>query len=182
MFCDHYDGDQRREQVEYEMGCASEQQNALAWSRMNMPADDSAKVDEFLRRGFWVLVNDRTAYCPSTDAIMGRHRWFLGAYASKALAEAEMGRRWDDDEDSDYRVLAPTAPARPRRFVPSDDDRRWAAQVFSVDAEWAAHMAAGEERCELCQAWVEAGGLEMGLCPACVEKAEEASWNGNHGY
>ena len=61
------------------------------------------------------------------------------------------------------------------RFEPSDEDRRWAAQVFGVDADWDVRLAAGLDACEACGRPVEPGELEQGLCDVCHCRAEEAT-------
>lgn len=83
---------QQQEQMEYEMGMASEAQNALTWGRLNKPADDSAKIADVVAARKFAVVEEVTTYCPYTDAINGCHRSLSSVHETLEAAE-EVARK-----------------------------------------------------------------------------------------
>jgi hypothetical protein len=67
--------EQEMEERDYEMGCASDAQNALAQSRMEF-TDDTSKIKELAAQGNYVVVIEGPAYCGVTDAIIGTRRMY----------------------------------------------------------------------------------------------------------
>lgn len=100
---------QQVEEWEYQMGAASEQQNALTVSRMEMAPDDRAAANELVSLGRFVLVSEYSAYCPRTDALMGSRLWMVGDYATHDEALAAMRER-DNDPDEYVHILSPVKP------------------------------------------------------------------------
>jgi hypothetical protein len=72
------------------------------------------------------------------------------------------------------------------RFEPSDEDRRWAAEVFGADADWDVRMAEGAEpEPDWDMLAGEAASLDAmcaltppaaGICKKCGEPSEALSW------
>jgi hypothetical protein len=81
---------QEQEEIDYQIGCASELQNALVWSRMNRRPDDSRRIEDAVKAGRFVIVLEMTEYCPSTDAIMGSIRLALSTHDTREHAIAAM--------------------------------------------------------------------------------------------
>ena len=75
--------EQEREHLDYEMGSASELQNAYALSCMERKPDDRGKVNELLRVGRYVVVTEIDLFCPRTDAGMGVHVALEGDYTTR---------------------------------------------------------------------------------------------------
>ena len=113
---------QEREQWEYEAGWASEQQNALAVSRMNQPPDDSDKINEAIANGLYVVIEEGPAYCPITDAIMGSRQYLVTTFKTLEEASRYIGRlnREEYNPDINYRVAGPT-PKMTKPPLTNDD-------------------------------------------------------------
>lgn len=115
---------QEQEERDYQMGAASELQNAYAWSIMNRKPDDSGKINAALEAGKHVIIEEGTEYCPSTDAIMGSRKYLIGEYESREAAEAAMHKKYDgqDDHDGDISVYILPHPSRPAYVPPTDEE------------------------------------------------------------
>src|ERR1700760_2282455 len=100
-----------QEYIDYEMGCGSEQQNALAWSQMNRKSDDSLKISEALERGLFVVILDGPEYCPLTDALMGCRRYIINSTHNTREEADDILRTLGDMDD----VLAYVLP---RKTIP----------------------------------------------------------------
>lgn len=111
---------QQQEEYDYQMGMASEAENAFAWNRMNMKPDDSAKIQEAIDAGKFAVVLDGPVYCPSTDAIMGSQRFLDSVHDTRAAAEAKAYDLGDMDEIDVYVLPRADRPATP--YVPLTDD------------------------------------------------------------
>jgi hypothetical protein len=111
---------QQQEEYDYQMGAASDAENALAWNRMNMKPDDSGKIAEAVAAGKFVVVLEGTAYCPSTDAIMGSRKFLHSAHDTRAEAQAAILAMDDMDDISVYVRPSPKSPVIP--YVPSTND------------------------------------------------------------
>lgn len=90
---------QEQEGLDYQMGAASEYQNAFAWSRMNRKPDDSDKINKAIQEGKYVVVSESPEYCPSTDASMGTRRDLCSVHDDRESAEraASLVQRTPDD-------------------------------------------------------------------------------------
>lgn len=95
---------QEREQIEFEVGIASELQNAYLVGKLTAPPDDAQKACDLAKAGRFVVVTDRTTYCQATDAINGLHRTVVGDYATHEEAKAAVLAKAPeiDDEESLY--------------------------------------------------------------------------------
>jgi hypothetical protein len=101
---------QEREEWEYRMGCASELQNALTRSRLEF-TDDSGSVRELTDAGRYVVVFESTAYCQSTDAIIGTRKTLVGDFATNEEAQALVDELNEGaDEECSARVYCPKPP------------------------------------------------------------------------
>lgn len=98
---------QEQEQWDYEMGMATEHQNAYAWSMMNRKPDDKGHANELLGMGRYVVISEHPIYCPSTDASMGVATLLLGDYATHDEA-VEFCRGYEACEEEFVRILTPT--------------------------------------------------------------------------
>lgn len=95
---------QLREDMDYQMGSASELQNAHTLGRMSIHeknAKVNEQINELVNLGRVVLVGEVTAYCPHTDAPAGVHRHIVGDYAT--FAEADLARG-EENEKNDGEV------------------------------------------------------------------------------
>jgi hypothetical protein len=88
---------QEMEERDFEMGRATELQNAYAFSVMVRRPDDSVKIRELVAVGRYVVVADVLEYCPLTDASMGSRRVLVGDFATYDEALEECSKH-DDDE------------------------------------------------------------------------------------
>ena len=96
---------QEREEMDYQMGMASEQQNALTVSRLTQKPDDRFKIDELVAAGRFCVIEDVIAYCPITDAIMGNRLYLVSDHAT--LAEANAAVSPEGDFEAYQRVVGP---------------------------------------------------------------------------
>jgi len=80
---------QQQEDVDYELGCATELQNAFARSCMEL-RPNNGKVDslvaKFVKAGRFCVVDEFEVYCPSTDAFVGVSRTLRYVVSSEARA------------------------------------------------------------------------------------------------
>jgi hypothetical protein len=95
------------EHLDHMMGSASEQENALAWSRMNRRPDDSGKIDAEVSKGNFVVVLDGPEYCPSTDALMGSRKVLHSTHKSREAASLVLNGLGDMDEVQAYILPRP---------------------------------------------------------------------------
>ena len=65
---------QELEDIDYNIGAASEFQNAFAVSLMERQPDDSEKIENLVKQGKFVLFRIVEVCCPRTDALMGNGR------------------------------------------------------------------------------------------------------------
>lgn len=101
---------QEREEWEYQMGAASELQNALTVSRLEMAPDDSGAINELVSLGRHVLVSEYPAYCPRTDALMGVRRAMLGDYEHHDEALEALRCRGEDADPDEYVYIKSPVP------------------------------------------------------------------------
>lgn len=115
-----------REEMEYQWGAASELQNALALSQMERKPDDRSIIAQRAKEGWWVVVLERTLYCPRTDAILGTDYHLEGYYASRQEAYERAGVLWGMEEDPEvsYRVQPPEGyrPERKPQPILNEDE------------------------------------------------------------
>ena len=79
---------QEREHWDYESGCSSELQNALARSRMERPIDNSqSRINALVALGFHVVAVSYHQFCFSTDAYLGTTTDIVGYYDTREQAE-----------------------------------------------------------------------------------------------
>ncbi len=84
---------QEREEMDFNMGMASDSQNAFALSQMEWDRhNDEPKIVALVKAGRFVVTHHETRYCPSTDAIMGADVYYCNDYATREEAEFEAGR------------------------------------------------------------------------------------------
>jgi formate hydrogenlyase subunit 6/NADH:ubiquinone oxidoreductase subunit I len=89
----------------------NDQQNALALSRMEAPADDSQRIAAAIDDGLCVLCEQRPTYCPRTDATMGTATYLL-ASGSREHCEAKLDdlRNEDDCDRESWIYILPRLP------------------------------------------------------------------------
>jgi hypothetical protein len=107
---------QQQEELDYQMGCATEQQNAYALSCIDRKPDDMGKINELVAQGRFCAVARGPEYCRFTDALLPGGRCLLvGDFASRAEAEAALAKDAGDDPDPevDYFVLPYPQPVAP---------------------------------------------------------------------
>jgi hypothetical protein len=112
---------QEQEQADYEMGMATEQQNAYAWSMMNRKPDDKSAAEELVALGRYVVISEHPIFCPSTDASMGVATALLGDYETHDEA-VEFCRGYEGSEDEYVRILTPTVVVLNPPVPLTDDD------------------------------------------------------------
>jgi hypothetical protein len=118
---------QQQEQWDYEAGWATEQQNALAWSRMNRRPDGAGRIAELVAAGKFVAVVEATEYCPSTDAIMGSRKDIDSVHDTREAAEAAVSKIYESDYPDDWSAyvlprVSHAEPAAARADVAPGDD------------------------------------------------------------
>jgi len=99
---------QEQEELDYQMGVATEQQNAYALSCMERKPDDKAKINALVDQGRFVVVVRGPEYCPHTDALLpGSRQLCCGDYATREEAMAALLKEVGDDPDPDlnYTIL-----------------------------------------------------------------------------
>ena len=75
---------QEREELDYEMGCASELQNAFSRSRMEIRLhDDTSKIKALVAQGKHVVAVSYPSCCPSTDAYLGTNVYLQAAFDTR---------------------------------------------------------------------------------------------------
>lgn len=78
---------QEREELDYQMGCASELQNACSRSRMEVQLqDDTKKICDLVSQGKHVVAVSYPSLCPSTDAYLGTNVCFQAAFDTREEA------------------------------------------------------------------------------------------------
>lgn len=78
---------QELEHWDYEMGAASELQNAVSLSRMELPADHSCQIADAIEAGKFVVIEEGPVFCPRTDASIGSLRFIMSTHECYADAE-----------------------------------------------------------------------------------------------
>jgi hypothetical protein len=117
MFSDDLDYDPR-----------SELENALTVSRMEWQEKESqasAKINELVEAGRFVVVSSYPAYCPRTDAIMGEHLTLIADFATKEEAFNCAGQEGEKISCSEEEIrVMPFTPASAPIHVsqPLNDD------------------------------------------------------------
>lgn len=101
---------QEREHWDYEIGAASELQNAFAESRMQV-SDDSAKIAELVAAGRFVVVENVIQFCPSTDASLGEFKYLSSDHATRNEAVEIADQRYGYGDSDCMRVsIEPPLP------------------------------------------------------------------------
>lgn len=95
----------------------NEQQRVLAWNSLNTHGDE-AKINKLIDDGLFVVVNRRTVYCPSTDAIMGSRLYLEASFPTRELAEEGLGKIEEDPEG--YLFILPQLNLYTIRLLPQD--------------------------------------------------------------
>lgn len=104
---------QEREELDYYP--QSEAELAYAWSRMQTQLQDP-KINEAIQRGKFVVVARSTAYCPSTDAVLGTRNTFISEHDSyeDALAAIDASPfQPEEDQDLVVQPMPPVSPTSP---------------------------------------------------------------------
>ena len=80
-----------------------------------VPNDDYQEIQDFLDKGYWVVVLESARYCGVTDArLPGADRYFLGAFKTESCAKRLLDSFKEDyDSDSNYSLLAPKIQPEP---------------------------------------------------------------------
>jgi hypothetical protein len=83
---------QLREELEHEMGRATEQQNAFALAQMQYAAagkfDNDPRIEQETAKGKFVVVVQGEVCCPHTDALMACPLGFISAHDTREEALA----------------------------------------------------------------------------------------------
>ena len=117
-----YTNIQEQEEIDYQMGAASELQNAYAWSRMNRRGDDP-QINRELAAGRFIVVEEGLEFCPSTDATMGTRKFLASSHPTRQEAEAALASLpGGDDEHWTYILPRPAAPPPPACEPLADGD------------------------------------------------------------
>lgn len=112
--------EQYQEEMDYQMGAASELQNAYAMSMMNRKPDDSQKIEDALAAGKHVIVEEGPEYCPITDALMGSRKFLVSEHATREEAEAALAGMEEGDPDISV-YIRPYKPAPPPPVYDRDE-------------------------------------------------------------
>ena len=115
---------QEQEEADYNIGNATEQQNAFAWASMNRKPQDP-RINQELQNGRFVIVYQSPEYCPYTDACMGSRKFFGSAHdtredAETALKNDELWHR--RDHEIDILILPPPKPTPATASADNDND------------------------------------------------------------
>ncbi len=110
---------QEREEMDYQMGSASELQNAYTMSCLDRRPDDKGKIAELVAAGRFCVVAWNVEFCRHTDAVLpGTHRSLIADFATREEAEAcrrAKYEEWGDDGDGEcgIDIQGPPPPAPP---------------------------------------------------------------------
>jgi hypothetical protein len=104
---------QLQEELDYQMGMASELQNAFAVSRMLAAEEgttqDDPQIEQELAKGKFVVVIQGEVCCPITDALMASPYGFISSHDTREEAEKAAL-----EQDDGYPVFVlPHAPYAP---------------------------------------------------------------------
>lgn len=120
-----------QEQEERDFNPRSDLENLFEQSRRETELNDP-RIAEALSRGKHVVVTSVPVYCPWTDAALGDKTYFESEHDSRAEAQREVVRRYEDDtvlalEDNeiDLFIKSPAGSTKPVEHVPvenEDDD------------------------------------------------------------
>ncbi len=111
---------QEQEDMDYQIGAASEACNAYALSSMTREPDD--RIARALKRGDFVVVTVFPEYCRYTDGLLTSRPQFVSSHYTRKGAETAMGRiDHQEYDDATYFVL-PVAPTPRSPYVPTDPD------------------------------------------------------------
>lgn len=92
---------QELEEIDYQMGCATELQNAYSRSRMEIHIhDDSPIINELAQRGKFVVASSFPICCPSTDAYIGR-----AVYLESVFDDRQSAIDYVNEKDLDFSEL-----------------------------------------------------------------------------
>lgn len=99
-----------QEHIEHVAGEASEFQNAFTEAgdvRRRLAYEHGAKISEGLAAGLFVVVQEVTYHCRSTDALVGTYESFVSAHQDRQAAEdhAARLRYYPDPEECPCYVL-----------------------------------------------------------------------------
>lgn len=113
---------QEQEELDYQMGCATEQQNAYAVSCMDRKPDDTAKINDLVSQGRFVVVVEGPEYCRHTDALLPDARQLhCSNHATREEAMVALLKDVGDDPDPDLNYfILPRQPAA--AYVPPTDE------------------------------------------------------------
>lgn len=98
---------QEQEDHDYQMGVASDAQNAYAWNSMNRKGDDP-NINKEIAQGHFVIVAEGPEYCPSTDAVLGSRKILLSTHKTRDEATTALHAIDDPDPDLSIYILPPT--------------------------------------------------------------------------
>lgn len=108
---------QELEEIDYQMGCATELQNAFARSRTEIQIhDDSPIINEFVERGKFVVASSFLVCCPSTDAYIGRT-----VYLEAIFDDEQSAIDYVNEKDQDFSELDMWVEPRPAYEPPQVD-------------------------------------------------------------
>lgn len=114
-----FDDKAYREHCDHEMGrFDNDFQAAAAISRLELPPDDRGKIDSLLAAGRWCVVEEATAYCQYTDAIIGSRKYLIADFATEgeALGHYKGLDHTHYDGEIDCQVVGPPRPEQPHNY------------------------------------------------------------------
>lgn len=110
---------QQVEQMDYEVGMATEHQNAFAWAGMNRKGDD-IRISEALAAGKHVIVEEGTEYCPYTDGILGSRKFLISVHENREDAETGLQQYAVEHPDYDPEIGVFILPYKAVEYAPLD--------------------------------------------------------------
>ena len=111
-----------QEDRDYEAGCATELQNALALSQIERPLqNDQRKINALIAQGRFVVYTSHAVYCPRTDAILGCDTVLVSDHGTQEEAYEAAEALGESCEDYSVIVVDPR-PAAPVTVEAVDSD------------------------------------------------------------
>ena len=112
-----------QEDRDYEAGCATELQNALALSQIEGPLqNDQRKINALIAQGRFVVYTSHAVYCPRTDALMGCETICVSDHASREEANEASEALGESCEDFAIGIDGPRPPTVAVETLFGDDE------------------------------------------------------------
>ncbi len=112
---------QEQEEYDYNIGRATDHQNAYALSMMQRRYDDTRIAAE-LAQGKFVVVEECEQFCPFTDACLPSYKFFLSSWFVRDMAERQADHLVEQDPERNIQVLPYKMPElNESPTQPSDD-------------------------------------------------------------